>query len=188
MVLQSQDGQTAGASIWLMPSEADAVMLRGIITDLARRFGTPDFEPHLTLAGDLRAAPAAYLPVLADLAKATPAFSQPIVDIVLTDAYFRSFYAAFDQSSELQMLKSLCVAAVGGTGQGFMPHVSLLYGSIPQSEKNDAAQPLRFELRARSIVFDRVVVTNSSDNVPVHEWRVHAARRLRGPRSADGSA
>lgn len=170
----------AGASIWLLPSEADGAMLRGIIVGLARRFGTPEFEPHLTLAGDLRDAPGAYATLLDDLAVACAIFAQPIEDIVLTEAYFRAFYAVFEESTELGCLKERCVAAVGGTRKGFTPHISLLYGSLPDWRKEEAAGTLRLALRARRIVFDRVVVTNSSDNVPVNEWRICATRALRG--------
>lgn len=178
--MQQQEDDVAGASIWLMPSEPDAALLRGIIIDLARRFGTPQFEPHLTLAGDLHNAPSVHVPLLDELAAVCAAFAQPIDDVVLTEAYFRAFYAAFGETTELRRLKERCVAVVGGTRKGFTPHVSLLYGSLPKSQKEEAAGTLRLELRARRIVFDRVVVTNSSDNVPVNEWRICASRALRG--------
>jgi 2'-5' RNA ligase len=178
--MRQQAHEVAGASIWLMPSDRDAVLLRGIITGLARRFGTPEFEPHLTLAGDLHDAPGVYIPLLDELAAMCAAFAQPIEDIVLTEAYFRAFYAAFGQTTELRRLRERCAASVGGTSKGFTPHVSLLYGSLPESEKQDAAGTIRLELHARRIVFDRVVVTNSSDNVPVNEWRICTSRALGG--------
>src|SRR5688572_23271295 len=99
MAMQPQAAGAAGASIWLMPSEEDGVLLRRIIVELARRFGTPEFEPHLTLTGDLHQPPGTYVRLLEDLATACPAFVQPIEDIVLTEAYFRSFYAVFGEGT-----------------------------------------------------------------------------------------
>src|SRR5689334_16074235 len=55
---------TAGASIWLLPAAKDFDLLRTIITELSTRFGTPGFEPHLTLLGDLPARWGAYVSLL----------------------------------------------------------------------------------------------------------------------------
>jgi hypothetical protein len=171
----------AGASIWLMPAEPDAGLLRGIVGELSARFGTPLFEPHLTLAGDLHASWGAYLPLLDDLAKSCAAFSQPIQGIELTEAYFRAFYAGFTRSAELDTLKQICVAQAGGTADGFTPHISLLYGKVEQAEKMAVAKDIEGRLLGKRVDFDRVVVTNSSDNVPITEWRVHATRVLKFP-------
>jgi len=38
-------------SIWLMPNSDDEAFLSLLIRDLAKRFGTPVFAPHLTLRG-----------------------------------------------------------------------------------------------------------------------------------------
>ncbi len=169
----------AGASIWLLPSLADAAFFDSLIGDLAGRFGSPVFLSHLTLAGDLTEAPDKYLGVLDSLAKSCRCFTQPIADIEMTDAYFRSFYARFARSADLDTLKQICVASVGGSLSGFMPHVSLLYGSVPEPGKSEAAADLRRAMKGRLVTFDRVVVTNSSDTTPIYAWRVHAARDLR---------
>lgn len=170
---------SACASIWLMPSVADAAFLDAIIADLARRFGSPVFASHLTLAGDLGEPPQAYVALLDRLAGSGRCFSQPVEDIVLTEIYFRSFYAAFARSPDLDALKQVCVASVGGSLSGFTPHISFLYGPVAEPGKSDAAADLRKSLKGRAITFDRVAVTNSSDRTPVGAWRVHAARALR---------
>lgn len=178
---RNPDETPAGASIWLMPAESDAALLRGIVAELSARFGTPAFEPHLTLAGDLHGSWGAYVPLLDGLAEASASFSQPVEKVVLTDAYFRAFYAAFARSPALDRLKRLCVAATGGSIDDFTPHVSLLYGKVDETGKAVAAEEVERRLSGARITFDRVVVTNSSDNVPVNEWRVHAARELKFP-------
>jgi 2'-5' RNA ligase len=170
---------SAGASIWLLPSLADAAFFDSIIGDFAGRFGSPVFWSHLTLAGDLTDAPEKYVDVLERLASSCRSFAQPIEDIVLTDAYFRSFYARFARSADLDRLKQICIDSVGGGLSGFMPHVSLLYGTVPEPGKSEAAAELRRAIKGRVVTFDRVVVTNSSDTTPIYEWRVHAAKDLR---------
>ena len=55
----------------------------------------------------------------------------PIVDVALGDAYFRSFYALFGAEGALLSLKQRTDRAVLGVEQaGFIPHVSLLYGTV----------------------------------------------------------
>lgn len=168
-----------GASIWLMPSAGDRALLADIVDDLARRFGSPLFEPHLTLAGDLPDPPETYVAMLERLAASCSRFAQPVEDIVVTDAYFRSFYAKFKRSAELDRLKQCCVDDLGGNLSEFMPHVSLLYGPVPEPGKSEAAAELRRSVTGRAVTFDRVVVTNSSDTTPISEWWVHAERLLR---------
>jgi hypothetical protein len=170
---------SAGASIWLLPSLADAAFFDSIINDLAGRFGSPVFWSHLTLAGDLTETPDKYVDVLDRLASSCRSFAQPIEDIVLTDAYFRSFYARFARSADLDTLKQICIDSVGGSLPGFMPHVSLLYGTVPEPGKSEAAAEPRRSMKGRVVTFDRVVVTNSSDATPIYEWRVHAKKDLR---------
>jgi hypothetical protein len=72
----------------------------------------------------------------------------------------------------------MCVAKIGGTADGFTPHVSLLYGQVAAHEKAVAAKEVEQRLRGKEVLFDRVVVTNSSDNVPINEWRMHEVRTL----------
>jgi hypothetical protein len=94
-----------------------------------------------------------------------------------------AFYAAFARGAELDALKQVCVAQAGGTADGFTPHVSLLYGKVDEAKKAAAAKQIERRLQGTAIAFDRVVATNSSDNVPINEWRVHASRSLRFPRA-----
>lgn len=168
----------SGASIWLMPSAIDAAFLEAVVGDLARRFNSPVFAPHLTLAGDLNETPETYVGILERLAGSCRGFTQPIDDIVLTDTFFRSFYASFARSSDIDGLKLICIGGLGGSLSGFTPHVSLLYGPVPEPGKSEAAVQLRRSLKGRGVTFDRVVVTNSSDTTPISEWHIRASRSL----------
>lgn len=167
------------ASFWLMPAEADAHLLAAIVGDLSARFGTEAFAPHLTIVGDIAAEPDALLAALAGIAAATAPFAAPIVDVVTGSTHFKSLFAAFDRSAALDALRRAAKRAVAGGDFGdFMPHLSLLYGHPPEAEKSAAAERLRADLVGRSVTFDRVVVTNSSQVAPVGAWRVIETARL----------
>ena len=168
------------ASFWLMPAPADAQFLAAIVGELAARFDAPAFAPHLTVAGDVAVDPAALSAELAALAGATRPFSTPVADIVTGAAYFQSFYASFERAGPLLALKRAAVAAgLGGQEGSFTPHVSLLYGHPEEAAKQAAAREMRDALAGRTIAFDRIALTNSSQATPIAEWRIVADAPLR---------
>src|SRR5262245_25437914 len=57
-------------SLWLVPAGAPARRLAALIDRLARRCGSPRFEPHVTLLGGLRRGPASGTAALERLAAA----------------------------------------------------------------------------------------------------------------------
>ena len=164
-------------SIWLMPNPDDERLFSGLVTDLAARFGTPVFAPHLTVRGDTtRPAPQ----LAADIAAAATdvgTFTDAVSDIETSEAFFRSFYERFAVSPPLAALKR----RLDPEGlDGFMPHVSLLYGPVPDAPKAEAAAAMRKLLNGRPIGFDRLCVVTSGQDVPIADWTVVATARLGG--------
>ncbi len=167
------------ASFWLMPAPEDAQTLAAVVGELAARFDAPVFAPHLTLAGDVPADPAALSAPLAALAGATRPFKAKVADIVTGASYFQSFYALFERAGPVAALKRAAIAAgLGGDAEGFVPHVSLLYGHPDEAAKRAAAQELRRALAGQAITFDRIALTNSSQTTPIADWRIVASAPL----------
>jgi 2'-5' RNA ligase len=163
-------------SLWLMPAPADEAMLAGIVSALSGRFGTPLFAPHLTLQGDTETTPAALERAVAAAAETIEAFSEDVSVIEGSDAYFRSFYARFAVSPALTKLKQ----ALDPEGSAsFMPHVSLLYGSVEATAKAAAIAEINARLAGRAIRFDRVGIVTSGQDIPIADWRVVASVALR---------
>ncbi len=158
-------------SVWLMPDAAWVREFRAIVDNLAGRFSTPRFVPHLTLIGgqafdrdDLKRRLA---PAVTDIVP----ISRPILDVVTGDAFFRSFYALFGAEGALGDLRSrVNVAALGSDPGSFMPHVSLLYGAVEPASKAAAAAEVRAALVGRTVLFERIEIVRSGDDVPIEEW------------------
>lgn len=158
-------------SVWLMPDALWRREFGEIVAELAGRFGTPRFVPHLTLIGgrpfdraDLSRRVAGALPDTAPM-------TAPILDVVIGDAYFRSFYALFAADGGLLDLRQRTWrAALGDAPNDFMPHVSLLYGAVDAGPKAAAAAEMRARLKGRTARFDRVEIVRSGDDVPIAEW------------------
>ena len=159
-------------SLWLMPCPEDEAFLASLIGELATRFGTPNFAPHLTLRGDTNAA----FEHLHDDARAAAAasqpFAEPIIGIETTEAFFRAFYLRFAVSAPLFGLKRRLDPP---ETERFMPHVSLLYGNLPETVKAPATTEFEQRLAGRTITFDRICVVRSGQDIPIADWTIQAS-------------
>ena len=158
-------------SVWLMPDETWGREFAAIVDDLAQRFSTPRFQPHLTLIGgqpfDREDLKRRLAPAMAGVAPV----SRSILDVVTGDAFFRSFYALFDAEGGFgDLRRQVNVAVLGDDPGNFMPHVSLLYGAVEAEPKAAAAAQVRSALVGRTVTFDRIEIVRSGDYVPIEDW------------------
>jgi hypothetical protein len=163
-------------SIWLMPNSADEAFLSALMRDLAERFGTPVFAPHLTLRGDTPMSLDQLTQEIGAAASLVPSFAESISAIETTEAYFRAFYARFAVSSSLAALKR-CLDP--SATDAFVPHISLLYGSLPAERKAPAVTELAQRLTGRAITFDRLCVVSSGQDIPIADWSILATASLK---------
>lgn len=147
--------ETEGYSIWLMPKGEEYEKYSQIISDLSQRFGTPNFEPHVTLLGGLKGPP--------DLIEgATRLFStmSPSRRILITlskfgteDFYFRTLYLKARKSGILQLLNERAnLVFKRPIDSGYMPHLSLLYGDLTEGEKQQIIDGLNLKLPDEFVV------------------------------------
>jgi hypothetical protein len=162
-------------SIWLMPNEADGVLLSGIVSGLSQRFGSPLFTPHLTVRGDSDRPLAELAAAIIQAASEVPAFAEAVSGIETSEAFFRSFYARFSIAPPLAALKQMLD---GQASEAFMPHVSLLYGAVAAGPKAEAAAEISKLLTGRPIRFDRLCVVTSGQDVAIDQWRIVATATL----------
>ena len=169
-------------SLWLLACADDEALLTSIVDTLAARHGTPRFRPHLTLAPDASCGVEAWQAILPSLAQTFAPVESAVADIVLSDLFFRSFYALFPADPHLAPLRSAAHAGAGLPETPFTPHVSLLYGPVPDESKQASAAEVRSRLAGRIIRFDRLALTNSGDHVPIADWQALLTVPLTGQR------
>jgi 2'-5' RNA ligase len=158
-------------SIWLMPEAAWEQEFSAIVDELATRFSTPRFRPHLTIVGGRPFDRADLKRRLSAAVAGTAPIEAAILDVAVGDAFFRSFYALFPAEGALRELKRRTdLAVLGAEAAEFMPHVSLLYGPVAPRAKAEAALPLRTRLTDRRVRFERIEIVRSGDEVPIDEW------------------
>jgi hypothetical protein len=171
-------------SIWLMPSAEDEAFLSRVVEELAEAFGTPVFLPHLTLESDVLIAEPDLRRAVDAIGRDQRAVVSPVARIDVSEAYFRSFYARFAAEDGLFDLKRRSIAAVrraetdGERLGAFMPHVSLLYGSIDPEAKAEARRLWTDRLAGRPIRFDTVAAVRSANDIPIADWTILRTIRL----------
>ncbi|MEZ5832368.1 MAG: hypothetical protein R3D05_14425 [Dongiaceae bacterium] len=163
-----------------MLAPGDDATLRSIIEDLAGRFASPLFQPHLTLVEEQERELAELDSVCRILAAETEQFCASIQAVGTSNFYFRSFYALFQPEGALLNLRRGMIEALSLDSSGvFMPHISLLYGVEPSVEKERARVALELDLAGTSICFDRICVVESAKTIPIANWAVRLTAELR---------
>lgn len=167
-------------AVWLLPSTDDALRLTAIIDDLAARHGSPRFEPHLTVLGGLRLDPARTQAVMRRIADRTAPMELAIRGVRHSPVFFESVFLRIEDDRRLQALRGqLCVDLGHRPHRAPAPHVSLVYGELPE----DLRRSLRATIDAgRGLLFDRIALATPGDDaldwLDVSQWRVLAISEL----------
>jgi 2'-5' RNA ligase len=166
-------------SIWLMPAADDAAMLEGLVEELAARFGSPRFQPHLTLVENMERSAGDLTPLVERIAGDFAAFAAPVAEIGVSALFFRSFYARFDAQGPLKELKLRAIETILASDiTEFMPHISLAYGVDDTLEKREAVREAENLLLGRQVRFDRICVVASGQELPIENWAIRAQSEL----------
>ena len=136
-------------SLWLMPTGETRERLAGTILDLSRQYATPAFEPHVTLAGGIVGQARDVTSRMKDLARRIPPFTIRLTAVDGLDEYFRCLFVRVATTLPIMTANKAAREVFRlEEKRAFMPHVSLLYGSLPSSlkEKIIASLARQFEL------------------------------------------
>ena len=157
-------------SIWLLPIAAQQASLTAVVVDLATRFGTPNFVPHVTIQGDLTAPLDRLASAMHNIGNEHKLRRWPVASIEGGDHYFRSLYLRFEENSDyLSMKRSMQLISGTTEGLSLFPHLSLAYGLTSQQRAEALMTELKLALR-EPLCFDRLVIARSSKNVPIADW------------------
>jgi len=157
-----------GYALWLVPAEPAFGLLSRYIARFSRKLSTPQFDPHITLLGGITLPEEETLARSAALAANLTSFQIELDGISCLDEYFRCVFVGV--IPDVSILKAHQVARGifdMDDEQPYMPHISLVYGKLPQETKERIVAELasmtvgRFEVR-------RLAVWRVSG--PAHEW------------------
>ncbi|MCF7823747.1 MAG: hypothetical protein K9N35_06195 [Candidatus Marinimicrobia bacterium] len=159
-----------GYSIWLMPEPNDGAELGKTIAALSKKLEGPVFPAHLTIQGQISEGLSSILPKFRSLSEEISPLELTTEMIGTQEAYYRALFYKIEKSAELEDLnKRARTSFRRASDPEFFPHVSLLYGSILESEKQKLLPQLETTL-PQTICFTHLVLMKTQG--PVDKWEL----------------
>jgi hypothetical protein len=159
---------------WLLPETAAREVFSREIKKLARQFGAPLFEPHVTIfvaPADSRAPHE----VLHKFEKVN--IELTIHSIRFEEEFTKTFFVQFETNSALEQLGDAIWKASGARDRYLIdPHLSLLYANLPPETKQRLADDMR--LPFREVRFTAICAMRcarpTTKAVEVEQWELFA--------------
>src|SRR6266446_7060262 len=168
-------GKAQAIAYWLLPEAAAREVFSREIGGLARQFGAPLFEPHVTIfiAPENSCAPLEVLhevgPVDIELA---------IHSIEFSEQFAKTLFVQFERNSTLQQFGDAIWKASGLRAHRYLiePHLSLLYAKLPSKAKQRLADNIR--LPFHEVGFTSICVMRcarpTTKAIEVEQWKLLA--------------
>jgi len=134
-----KNSKTIGYHLFFLPPGELFNGLQNIINTLAEKYGGVKFEPHLTLLARIPKADEAELVAKTEkLASMMEPFEVELKEILVEGAYFRALYCKAEPNAKMEEYHQKALEIFGVQDINvYMPHLSLYYGNIPQSTKDE---------------------------------------------------
>jgi len=125
-----------GYSIWLIPTGEVYQKLSEIISQLSEKYSAPNFEPHVTLIGDLLGSKEEVISKTARLADLLKPFEIKLKKADYFDEYFRCLFIRAEKTDELIQVNDIAREIFARKSDPeYLPHSSLIYGNFDSEIK-----------------------------------------------------
>lgn len=158
-------------SLWLMPDQASVKKLNASIISAATKLGTPVFNPHLTVLGDL--------PHNSDdVTKRCSEFMFPTLDATVTQVstspqFFMALFLELDVSDQWRTLQTALGKSLSEKAAPFRPHISIAYGrNLSVEHIYEEQEKLKADFIGKEISFESLAVVASSQQLPIDQWQL----------------
>lgn len=142
-------------AIWLVPRQPDCAILQALIADLAGRFSSPEFIPHMTIFSCRRSSLQEELAITAALARSCPPLILRTNGLAFRDSLTQALFVRLRSDNKLYWLRDSLEDKLRQTStHDFEPHVSLLYQFLPAPVREKLAREIRLPLQ--EINFDQI--------------------------------
>ncbi len=157
-------------SIWLMSSDKGVQeYLDGVVKGLALEYGGVEFEAHMTLLGDVGGDWEEVKEGCKRLARESKSFMAETGSIEYSTTYYQCVFVRLKPSPELMELYVRAKEVFGLEKPSvLMPHVSLFYGDLEYSKRDEISKAVEFE--EQKFLLDTLVVTPSGADVDPSGW------------------
>ncbi len=142
-------------SLWFMPSGNAYKTLNKIIVRLSRKYSTPKIFPHVTIIPDVVSNEEQIISDAIQLARLIKPFRVVLGKVGYSDEYFKCVFVRADPREILIAANSDAKRIFNRPDWTNEPHMTLLYGNLPDQTKKEIVQTigqkLNVEFAAQSI-------------------------------------
>lgn len=125
-----------GYSIWLIPTGEVHQKLAELISQLSKKYSSPNFEPHVTLIGDLLGVEEEIISKTSELANLLKPFEINLKKADYFDEYFKCLFIRAEKIKEIIEVNDITRKHFNlKLAPDFMPHLSLMYGDFDSETK-----------------------------------------------------
>lgn len=163
------DSKTIGYHLFFLPEGELFDNLQTTINALADKYQGAKFEPHLTLLARIPKADEAELVTKTkQLASMIEPFEVEPREVIAQDAYFRALYCKAEPNPRIEEYHQKALEMFGVQDVNvYLPHLSLYYGNVPQSTKDEMIASLLLPNSMKFLV-DKVYLYQTEGEAP--EW------------------
>lgn len=161
-------------SVWLVPHKKEEKELNKIVKNLAKKYNSPIFIPHLTLLGNAIISFEDLKSIVDEVFENKKPFTIKKTKLNQSEQFFKTVFVEFELSD---VLKNLFTALSKKTDKSsiknFKPHISLIYKLMPEDEKLKIIESL--DVKNNFIVDSAYIVApkkGDTDFLNVEGWRV----------------
>jgi 2'-5' RNA ligase len=176
-------------SFWLIPAEPSRGFYQTIVHDLAQRYDAPSFTPHVTLYSGEYSRDISIDDLIETAIQTIHPLSLKIDRVRYSQRFTKTLFVQFcphprlNQLSESLRSTSLSSQESSSDASNFVldPHLSLIYGSLSDSEKQHLAETL--DIPKSELWFDEIraiaTPTKTQTREDVERWNVLYTTKLR---------
>ena len=161
-------------SLWLRPFGDLAFKLQQRIDKLSETYGTPRFEPHVTLLGGLEAGETELTQWTGTLASSLRPFDLVMTRAGYMDTFYQALFIHVKKSDSLMKARKIAERLFDKRPeQRFIPHLSLLYGDLTRNEKERILNVMGREFHLRFTAHNILLVNTTG---PPENWeKIHSS-------------
>lgn len=172
--------KSKGYTLWLVPTGEAFNKFSNIIKKLAMEYGTPVFQPHVTLLGEATDSEKEAIEGTKKLVVDQTPFIVKLNQIGYQDFYFRTLFVYAEKSQPLLALHEQAKEIFDMKHiPSYMSHLSLLYGIFPQEVKDKIIQEIGKD-QSTEFEIEKVTLVKGGE---VEDWKIIGEFSLADPGS-----
>jgi len=140
-------------SLWIMPPGGLYEKLSDLIVQIAGRYHSPVFKPHVTLLGSVPGGRESIVSATSRLASSLKPYDIYLTNAGCLDEYFRCLFIEVERSDEVLRANMAAKRTFANNDdRGYFPHLSLMYGNLSIDVKKEIISDIgeKFDLTFRA--------------------------------------